>query len=473
MVSCNSEPPASTDVSEQEMNYELAEDVILYYSDSAQVKAKIMGDELRRHVLSQDPYDEFTKGVFVEFFDKSGALESTMEAEYAIRYEKTKEIIARDRNGVNLINVEGDTLTSSELIWDERNDRIYSNKFVKISRSDRQIWGQGFESKQDFSEGKILMIEGQMEVDNLRKDKKGKMTTVLLIILFLVLSAFFSGSEIAFISANKLGIEVRKNSGQRRGRILASFYENPRKFISTMLVGNNITLVIFTTLMTSALQPFFTHFVSGPILFLLNTIVITIIVLIFGEFLPKTFFRLYAGKVLYFLTYPLAFFKWLLTIPTWFMSGISEWIIKYVLKAPVDASYYRLSRLDLEHYIEHSVNDEDEKLEKELFVNALNLKQVKVRECMIPRTEIAEIDITESMSDLLNTFLTTNHSRIVVTDGDIDNVVGYVHHQQILKNPPYHSESYAGHSHRSGDHECSRLNERICRYRCIDCLCCG
>lgn len=263
------------------------------------------------------------------------------------------------------------------------------------------------------------------------------MVTLLgLIFLFLILSALFSGSEIAFISANKLGIEVRRNSGGRRGKVLASFYDDPKGFISSMLVGNNITLVIFTTLMTTLLSPLLDSLVGdGPTLLLLNTMVITVVILIFGEFLPKTVFRLYSGELLFALTYPLAFFRWLLVIPTWLMSGLSEWFIKKVLRANVDAEDYRLSRLDLEQYVVDRVNDEDQRLEKELFINALNLKQVKVRECMVPRTEIVAVDINDSIDELIQTITETRHSRVLIQDGDVDNILGYIHHQYLINRP--------------------------------------
>jgi len=262
------------------------------------------------------------------------------------------------------------------------------------------------------------------------------MELISLIILFLVLSALFSGSEIAFISANKLGIEVRRNSGGRRGRILASFYDDPKGFISSMLVGNNIALVVFTTLMTTLLSGIFISWIGdGLMLLLINTLVVTAVVLLFGEFLPKTLFRLYSGELLYYLAYPLVFFTWLLKIPTWLVSGISEIFIKKILRAEIDAEDYRISRLDLEQYVEDTVLDEDERLEKELFINALNLKQVKVRECMIPRTEIVAMDVTDTIEELKDQFLETRHSRIIIYDGDLDKIIGYVHHQQLIKKP--------------------------------------
>ena len=262
------------------------------------------------------------------------------------------------------------------------------------------------------------------------------MTLIIWIVIFLVLSALFSGSEIAFISANKLGIEVRRNSGGRRGKILASFYDDPKGFISSMLVGNNIALVIFTTLMTTLMSGSLTNVLGqGPQLLLVNTIIVTLVVLLFGEFLPKTIFRIYSGELLFYLAYPLVFFRWILKAPTWLVSGISEWFIRRVLRVNVDTEDFRISRLDLEQYVEDTVLDEDERLEKELFINALNLKRVKIRECMIPRTEIVALDVSDSIENLKDEFLETKHSRILIYNGELDNIIGYVHHQQLIKKP--------------------------------------
>lgn len=251
-----------------------------------------------------------------------------------------------------------------------------------------------------------------------------------------MLSALFSGSEIAFVSANKLGVEVKRNQGFPRGRILARFFDKPKAFISTMLVGNNIALVIFTYLMTKLISPLFTDVLSdGVALLLLNTVIITIVVLIVGEFLPKTLFRLYANDLLYFLAYPLAFFKWLLAIPTWIMTVLSGWLIKYVFKAPEEKVVSTVNRLDLEHFIQDSISETADDVDKTIMKNALNLSQIKVRDCMVPRTEMVTIDRKARLKDLLKLFKSSKHSRILVVDGDVENVIGYIHHQQLLNNP--------------------------------------
>lgn len=262
------------------------------------------------------------------------------------------------------------------------------------------------------------------------------MALIIGIIISLLLSAFFSGSEIAFVSSNKLGIEVLQDKGTRRGKLIYDMFQNARKFIATALVGNNIALVVFTILMTEFLAPLFGQ--SNPDalgVLIINTIIITIVVLIFGEFLPKTFSRLYATNFLYTAAYPLKFFQWLLAMPTWIMTKLSSFILRYIFRAPVEKTDNALSMIDLQHFINEEVSEEDENIDKEILTNALNLNQLKVRDCMIPRTEITDIDISDSMDDLLKVFKESNHSRIIVADGDVENVIGYVHHQQLLSNP--------------------------------------
>lgn len=259
---------------------------------------------------------------------------------------------------------------------------------------------------------------------------------IIYIILALLLSAFFSGSEIAYVSANKLGIEVQKNKGTRRGKILAGFYDDPRNFLSTMLVGNNIALVIFSILITEILRPHLSTWLGEGIAFLgCTTLIITLVVLLFGEFIPKTMFRVYSNEMIYGLTFPLAFFKFILTIPTWFMTGISNFILKYIIRMPNEEVDQALTRLDLESYVEESFSDDNEEMEADMFKNALNLRQVKVRDCMIPRNEIIHIDRKSKPEVVVKAFIESRHSRLIVIDGDVENIVGYLHHQQMLDNP--------------------------------------
>lgn len=256
------------------------------------------------------------------------------------------------------------------------------------------------------------------------------------ILFFLLLSAFFSGSEIAFVSANKLGIEVMKNKKSRRGSILARFYEKPSEFLGTMLVGNNIALVIFTILMTKLIKPSLIPIVGsdGATTLLCVTLIITVVVLLFGEFLPKTLFRLFSNEMLMSLAYPLRFFKWLLAIPTWIMTVLSDGLLKYILRQPTDQVESALTRVDLEHFINDKISEEED-IDKEILTNALNLRETKVRDCMIPRTEIVHMEKGAEIDEVLATFRESRLSRVIVTEGGIENAVGYIHHQQLLDNP--------------------------------------
>jgi CBS domain containing-hemolysin-like protein len=258
------------------------------------------------------------------------------------------------------------------------------------------------------------------------------------IIVFLLLSALFSGTEIAFVSANKLRIELKKKKHARRGIILTDFYDRPSDFLGTLLVGNNIVLVVFTYLMTKAISPFFEHFFQNEgLLLLVNTMVITIVVLIFGEFLPKTLFRLFADDILYFVAYPIKFFQIILAVPAWVMTKLAEALLKLFVRTSIQPDEQAFSRVDLEHFVNASPGNEEHPdiIDRELFGRALNLRDVRVRDCMIPRPEIEYIDITASVREMEDLFRETRHSRLVVVQDDIDNVLGYVHHQQLLRQP--------------------------------------
>lgn len=257
------------------------------------------------------------------------------------------------------------------------------------------------------------------------------------IILFLLLSAFFSGSEIAYISANRIRIELLKEQGRTRGKILSKLYEKPQNFLGTMLVGNNIALVVFTALMMKLLAPYIDPWISSTaIQSIFKTILITIVVLIFGEFLPKTFFRVYATKMISLLAIPLQFFKILLSVPTWLMTRLSAQILKIFFKQSNEQRSESFNRIDLEHFLQDSFEgDTDDEIDTDIFKNALRLKETKVRDCMIPRNEIIAIDEDAPMQELIQLFDHSKLSRILTYKGDIDNVNGYVHHQQLLKDP--------------------------------------
>lgn len=259
---------------------------------------------------------------------------------------------------------------------------------------------------------------------------------IIVIIILLALSALFSGAEIAFVSANKLGIEVLKNKGSKKGNLIAQFYDNPRSFMSSMLVGNNIVLVMLTIFASEMIEPSFLSFLEKDSLavILSVTVLITIVVLIFGEFLPKIFFRMFSNESLFRLAYVLKAFIWLLFIPTWFMTKLSNFVLKYIFRAPQEQVDNALSKIDLEEYINESVSEEED-IDKEILTKALNLASLKVRDVLIPRNEIVSTEVGDSIEDLIQLFKKHRISRIIVFDTEMENIIGYIHHQQLLNNP--------------------------------------
>lgn len=264
------------------------------------------------------------------------------------------------------------------------------------------------------------------------------MTTTIIIILFLLLSALFSGSEIAYVSSNKLRVELKKKRGTYRSDILTKWFDNPAAFLSTMLVGNNIALVIFSTLMTKILEVNLIPSLgleNEVLILLTNTLTITLIVLVFGEFIPKALFRLFSDDALYFFAIPLRALQWILYIPSRIMTHSSEWVMGWFFKAPSEELDNVLTRTDLENFVNESSHSDEDAIDKELFGKALNLHDVRVKDCMIPRNEIKGIDVNASLAELEEQFRETRLSRLLVFDGDIDNVLGYVHHQSLLTTP--------------------------------------
>jgi putative hemolysin len=259
-------------------------------------------------------------------------------------------------------------------------------------------------------------------------------TLLLLILLTLVLSAFFSGTETAFITANKLGVEIERDKGTRRSKLISGFYSNPKQFLSTLLVGNNIVLVIFTYCMTLLIEPVLVRFVpSVAVRLIIITLVATNVILLLGEFFPKIIFRTYANRALLLVSFPVLFFQWILRFPVWVMMSLSNLLIKYVFRAPVDNVEDAFTRLDLQDYVEGSLTKDQDELEADMFKNALQLKNLKARECMVPRTEIVHVDVEDGLQELKKAFIETRHSRILISKGDIDNILGYIHHQTFLK----------------------------------------
>jgi len=243
----------------------------------------------------------------------------------------------------------------------------------------------------------------------------------------------------AFISANRLKIELSKNQGKKSGKILSYFIKKPSRFIGTYLIGNNVALVLFGIALSKLSEPIWIQYLAGwPdwSTLLLEILISTIIVLVFGEFLPKLTFRLNADRLLHALAMPFVFFHGVLILFVLFVNWVTKMLMRLFFKIKLTEGEQIFNEVDLEHYIKENMHHaDDEDIDAELLGNALDLRDVKVRECMIPRPEISSIDINSSIDQLKEVFTDSGYSKILVFQDHIDNVIGYVHHFDLHQKP--------------------------------------
>lgn len=263
---------------------------------------------------------------------------------------------------------------------------------------------------------------------------------LLSIIGTLVMIGFFAGYEIAFVSANRLSIELKKKQGKKSGIILSNFMENPAKFIGSCLIGLNIFLVIYGLLFDEFLKSIAwrpINFQNDIVQLIVDTLISTIVVLIFGEFIPKAVFKAKSERFLSFFSSIAQFFYTLFEPVATLFVNISQWILKYVFNLRLNKSNDAFNKVDLEHFFQQTKEqDEDnQELNTELFENALSLPMVKIRQCLVPRTEIEGVDINCSIEDLKSHFVSTQLSKLVVYDENIDNILGYVHQLDLFQKP--------------------------------------
>ncbi|MCB9016123.1 MAG: HlyC/CorC family transporter [Lentimicrobiaceae bacterium] len=270
------------------------------------------------------------------------------------------------------------------------------------------------------------------------------MELLIPIIITLILSAFFSGMEIAFVSSNKLKIEVDKNKEILQARILSGFLKKQSRLIGALLLGNNIALVIFGIYSARILTPPLQMFLpQGPgadaLLLIIQTLISTIVILLFAEFLPKVLFRINPNKVLNFFAVPVYAFYLLFYPLIILFIGFSELFLRYFFRVNITQPDYVFSAIDLDHYLKESnVNqpdDHDDRQEIQMFQNVRDLSNIKLRECMVPRNEIAALSSDESIEVLQNYFIETGHSKILIYQQSIDNVIGYTHSYDLFKKP--------------------------------------
>lgn len=265
-----------------------------------------------------------------------------------------------------------------------------------------------------------------------------------LLITSLVCSAMFSGVEIAFVSANKLQIELASKKGAFSGAILSKFVGQPSRFIGTTLVGNTIALVAYGIFMASLLDPVLIAYLpeifnNEATILVLQTIISTIIVLITAEFTPKSFFLINPNWLLSIFALPMLLFYYLLFPIVFTVVSLSRLIITHVFRLEYNEDKPVFGLTDLNNYIQTTLlnsNPENKvELNHNLFNNALEFKTIRVRECMIPRTEIAAVDVADDIETLRNTFSNSGHSKIVIYKDSIDEVIGYCHSMEMFKKP--------------------------------------
>lgn len=255
----------------------------------------------------------------------------------------------------------------------------------------------------------------------------------------LLFSAFFSGVEIAFISANKLKLELDKNSGKFPANIITYFSKNESDFITTMLVGNNISLVVYGIVMTQILTPKISDYLHSDFaLLLIQTIITTLIVLVTAEFLPKAIFRIYPNQILRIFSIPIWLFFVFFRPVALFMLYLSKVVLKYLLGQKLEEGKQVFGKTDLDEYLSNvksAEGDEESRVEVEMLQNVLDLTETKLRECMIPRTEIVAMDILVPIQEIKDKFIATKLSKILIYKGNIDKVIGYVHSSDLFRKP--------------------------------------
>ena len=264
------------------------------------------------------------------------------------------------------------------------------------------------------------------------------MNSFVIISFSVLLSAFFSGMEIAYLSSNKLRLELDKQSNSIVSRLLQRILHSPSKYIATMLVGNNISLVVYGITMAVVLEPTIQVYTqSSFIVLLIQTLISTSIILVTAEFIPKAFFRLNANRFLRILVFPLTLFYYLLAPIVSVIIFLSKRVLKLFNLVLVEDSHV-FGKLDLEEYLKFHSSESNYKnldVEVKILQNALDFSSVKIRECMLPRTEIVAIEVTKTIEDLLKIFIDTKLSKVLIYKENIDNIIGYAHSNELFKSP--------------------------------------
>ena len=261
---------------------------------------------------------------------------------------------------------------------------------------------------------------------------------IFAIVASVILIGFFSGYEIGFVSANRLSLELKKKQGSRSGKIIAGFLEAPTQFIGTCLIGLNISLVVFGILFEELLHThIWTKFGLGEGAILVgNTIVSTFVILFIGELVPKAMFKARAASLINTFA-PLAQFFHILFKPlTVILVNTAQWVLSNLFQVKMVYKKEAFTKVDLAHFIQQTnSHQEQQELNTDLFENALSLPDIKVRKCLVPRTEIVGVEIQTPLEEVKALFIETKLSKLIVYNDTLDNIVGYIHQLDLFKKP--------------------------------------
>lgn len=261
--------------------------------------------------------------------------------------------------------------------------------------------------------------------------------TILFFIITLLLMGFFAGIEMAFYSANRLSIEIKKKQGGASLLTLSKFVDTPARFLSTTLIGFTIFLVFFTLQVSTMMAPVWNYLdiKSDTIQLVTEIILSTLFILVFAEFIPRALFRSRANTLLARFALVADFFYQMFSPIGVLLIDLSEWLLKYVFNIRLDKNKEPLIRSNLKHLFQQTENDERQERNTQLMENAQELPKVKIRQCLVPRKEIIGIDNQSSMEDVQKKFVETKLSKLVVFENNIDHIVGYIHQLDLFKKP--------------------------------------
>ena len=268
--------------------------------------------------------------------------------------------------------------------------------------------------------------------------------TIIWFVITLLLMGFFAGIEMAFYSANRLGIELKKKQGTTSGKLLAQFTDSPVRFLGTTLIGFNIFLIFFSLQVSTVMRPAWLYLekkinreIPGSVDIVVEIIIATFLIIIFAEFIPRAIFRARSNSWLSRLAIVIDFFYQMLYPIASGLIKLAEWLLKYFFNVRYNEKKDALNRNDLDQLFQqsHDMSNEKEELNTRLFENALELPKIKIRQCLVPRKEITGVELNSSIHEVRKRFVETKLSKLVVFESNIDHIVGYIHQLDLFKNP--------------------------------------